>query len=141
MKYSPACTYSMSIHEDAERDLDRLYEVDEDGTATIDVFLQEAASSPAVLDRLLEHRYRSYDPGMDFEVQRWAALWKHYGLWRLKLFDVPGTAASHRVIYAFHGIQRRYYILGIVPRDFDYEPDHAFTRRIVRAYQALGIPT
>lgn len=140
MKYSSAGTYSMSIHEDAERDLDRLYEVDEDGAAAIDVFLQEVASSPEVLDRLLEHRYRSYEPGMDFEVQRWAALWKHFGLWRLRLFDVPDIAASHRIIYAFHGIQRRYYILGIVPRDFDYDPHHPFTQRIVRAYQTLAIP-
>jgi hypothetical protein len=140
MKYSCVGAYSMSIHEDAEKDLDTLYAIDEEGAAGIDVFLEEAASSQKVLDHLLENRYRSYDAGFDFEVRRWESLWKHYGLWRLRLFDVPGVAASYRVIYAFHGKQRRYYILGIVPRDFDYDPKHPFSRRIVNAYQALGIP-
>ena len=140
MKYSPAGSYSMSIHADAEKDLEALYAVDEEGAASIDVFLEEATSSPAVLERLLDHRYRSYETGMDFEVQRWAALWRSFGLWRLRLFDVPGSAASYRIIYAFHGIQRRYYILGIVPRNFDYDPKHPFALRIVDTYQALGIP-
>ena len=140
MKYSRVSAYSMSIHEDAEKDLEALYEVDEKGAAGIDVFLEEAASSQTVLDHLLENRYRSYDAGFDFEVRRWESLWKHYGLWRLRLFGFAGDAASYRVIYAFHGKQRRYYILGIVPRDFDYDPKHHFTQRIVNAYQALGIP-
>jgi len=30
--------------------------------------------------------------------------------------------------------------MGIVPRDFDYDPQHPYTQRIVSAYRELGIP-
>lgn len=139
MKYSLHLPFSLSIHEDAEADLEDLYRVDEDGAALIDAFLQEAAGSQDILDRFTLRNYRSYGNRYDFEVKLWQSLWQKYGLWRIRLFDVPGVAASHRIIYAFHGIQRRYYILGIVPRDFDYDPQHRFTKRIIIAYRELGI--
>lgn len=132
----------MSIHEDAELDLDALYDEDEDGAAAIDVFLDEAASSQDILDRFTVDGYRSYalDSEHDFEVKRWKELWSRLGLLRLRLFGVPGSAGSHRIIYAFHSIERRYYILGIVPREFNYESDHPLSQRIIRAYRDLDIP-
>jgi len=39
MKYSPCGAYSMSIHKDAEADLEALYQLDPEGAAMIDVFL------------------------------------------------------------------------------------------------------
>lgn len=140
MKYSLSAPFSLSIHEDAEADLEDLYQVDEDGAALIDAFLQEAAGSQDMLDRFTIRHYRSYGNTFDFDVKRWQSLWHQYGLWRIRLFAVPGVAASHRIVYAFHGTQRRYYILGIVPRDFDYDPQHPYTQRIVSAYRELGIP-
>jgi hypothetical protein len=139
MKYSPPKRYSISVHPDAERDLDALYETDEDGAAMIAAFLQEAAASQSMLDCFTVKGYRSYT-APEFDIKRWEALWKNYGLWRLRLFDVPGVAASSRIIYAFHPVRRCYHVLGIVPREFNYEPSHSLSRRIVFAYKELDLP-
>lgn len=66
----------MSIHKDAEADLDALYQLDPEGTAMIDVFLEEASASQEILDRFTDDKYRSYDKKLDFEIQRWRGLWK-----------------------------------------------------------------
>lgn len=140
MRYSPPDRYSLSIHEDAEQDIDDLYEIDEEGAAAIDVFLEEAATSQEILDCFTVQDYRSYSDGLEFDITRWKSLWKDCALWRARLFNVPGVAATHRIVYAFHPNERRYYILGIVPRDFDYDHQHPFTKRIVSAYRELGLP-
>lgn len=129
----------LSIHEDAEADLDRLFETDEDGAAAIDAFLEEVAGSQALLDRLTQDHYRTYSPPA-FDVQRWQALWRQCALWRARLYDAPGTAAQHRIIYAFHPGERCIYVLGVVSRDFNYEPSHPFSKRIIRVYKDLGLP-
>lgn len=132
----------MVIHDDAENDLDALYEVDEDGAAEIEVFLDEAIGSQDTLARLTEDHFRSYalDQGQDYDVKRWYELWKTCALWRVRLYDVPGVAANHRIIYAFHPSEQRIYVLGIVARSFDYDPKHPVSERIVAAYRDLDIP-
>lgn len=140
MRYSTPDRLSLSVHKDAENDLDALYDSDEDSAATIDVFLDEASRSQEILDRFTSNDFRSYGSTHDFDVTRWKALWAKYALWRLRLFDVPGAAANCRIIYTFHSVERRYYVLGIVPRDFDYDQSHPITQRIINAYQELDIP-
>lgn len=140
MRYS---NYSLTVCAEAEADLEALYEVDEDGAAEIDVFLQEAMDSQDILERLSEIRYyRSYgrDEAPDYEIKRWEALWRSFALLRIKLFDVPAGAASHRLIYAYHPSEQRIYILGIVSRAFDYEPEHPISKRIIAAYRNLDLP-
>lgn len=140
MRYSPSDRYSLSVHELAEEDLDTLYEVDEDGAAAIDVFLEEASSSQEILDRFTVQDFRSYSTDIDYDIKRWQKLWNKFALWRARLFNVPGAAANHRIIYAFHPVERRYYVLGIVPRDFNYDPDHPLSKRIIRTYGELNLP-
>jgi anti-sigma-K factor RskA len=139
MKYFPPDRYSLSIHRDARQDLEQLYATDKDGAATIVTFLQEVAASQNMLENLSIRNHRSYVTP-EFDVKRWEALWKSYGLWRLRLFNVPGVAASSRIIYALHPIERRYYVLGIVPREFDYEPSHPLSQRIINTYKDLDLP-
>ncbi len=140
MRYFAPGQFSLSIHQDAEDDLDALYDTDEDGAAALDVFLQEAAQSQDLLDRFTVNNFRSYDPAHDFDIKRWQALWNTHALWRIRLFDVPGTAARHRIIYTFHPVERRYYVLGIVPREFNYDLGHPIAQRIIAAYEELDIP-
>lgn len=140
MRYSPPDHYSLSVHELAEEDLDALYELDEDGAAAIDVFLEEASSSQEMLDRFTVQDFRSYSTDLDYDIKRWQQLWNRFALWRARLFNVTGAAASHRIIYAFHPVERRYYVLGIVPRDFNYDPDHPLSKRIIRTYGELNLP-
>lgn len=130
----------MSVCEDAEADLDALYANDEDSAALIDVFLQEAAASQEMLDRFTCQGYRNYGGDFDFDIKRWEKLWSSHALWRARLFYIENGAANYRIIYAFHPGERRYYILGIVPREFDYEPSHPLSQRIVACYNELGIP-
>jgi anti-sigma-K factor RskA len=138
MRYSPL-RYSLSIHEDAERDLEALWEIEEESAAIMDAFIGEAAGSQEILNRFTEESYvdHVHDPG--FDIKRWQALWKKYPLWRIRLFNVPIVASAFRIVFTFHPRELRYYILGIVPRDFNYEPIHPLTKRIIRACNELGI--
>lgn len=58
MRYSPGRTYSIALHEDAEADLDRIYEEDENVAADIEVFLEEAKNNQEILDNLTRNGYR-----------------------------------------------------------------------------------
>ncbi|MDR1164141.1 MAG: hypothetical protein LBM17_09990 [Candidatus Accumulibacter sp.] len=131
--------YSLSIHEDAERDLDALWEEDEESVAIIEMFLEEVEGSQELLERFTDNSYADHlhDPG--FDIKRWRVMWKDYPLWRLRLFNVPMGAALRRIVYTFHPKERRYYVLGIVPRDFDYDPSHPLSKRIVRVCAELGL--
>ncbi len=52
MRYSSSRTYSLALHADAEADLNRIYEEDEDAAADIEVFLEEAKNNQETLDNL-----------------------------------------------------------------------------------------
>lgn len=132
----------MNVANDAWNDLDALYEVDEAAAYAIDVFLEEAADSQVILERLAEiQHYRSYalEGDWDYDIKRWVELWSRYALLRVRLYDVPGEAASYRIIYAFHPFERRIYILGIVARTFDYDPEHPISKRIIAVYRSLDL--
>jgi hypothetical protein len=40
-------------------------------------------------------------------------------------------------VYAFIPGEQRHHVLGILPRDFNYEADHELTKRILTAYENL----
>ena len=60
--------------------------------------------------------------------------------WRLKLLWVGNETAKYWVVYAFHPGEFRYYVLGILHRDFDYDLKHSRSKKIFAAYDALDIP-
>jgi hypothetical protein len=62
-------------------------------------------------------------------------------LWRLKHWDLEGQGKRYRVVYALDPRVSRYYVLGVFPREFNYESKDARTRRVIAAYESLGIPT
>jgi len=140
MRYSLGRIYSLVIHEDAEADLKRIYEEDEDAGADIEVFLDEAKSNQRTLDNLTRRNYVEYGE-WPFDVKEWEKAKRlKYILWRIRLLWLSGTAARYRVVYAFHPVEYRYYILGIVNRDFNYEPQHERSKKIFALYDALNIP-
>lgn len=59
MRYSTPL-YSIVVHQDAEMDLDAIYEVDEDAGADIDVFLDEAAADQVILENLSRNGHVEY---------------------------------------------------------------------------------
>lgn len=140
MRYYRNRTYSLVLHEDAEIDLDRIYEVDEDAAADIEVFLEEAQNNQETLDNLTRNGYVQYGD-WPYEVKEWIeAKRSRYNLWRVRLLWLEGAAAGYRIVYAFHPIQFRYYVLGIVERNFNYDPAHERTKQIIAAYDALDLP-
>jgi len=140
MRYSPSRTYSLALHNDAEADLDRIYEEDEDAGADIEVFLEEAKNNQETLDNLTRKGYVQYGD-CPFDVNEWEKAKRlKYILWRIRLLWLEGSAAKYRIVYAFHPIEYRYYILGIVERNFNYDLNHERSKQILAAYNALNIP-
>ena len=140
MRYSPGRTYSLALHNDAEADLDRIYEEDEDAGADIEVFLEEAKNNQETLDNLTRNGYVQYGD-CPFDVREWERAKRlKYILWRIRLLWLEGTAAKYRIVYAFHPVEYRYYILGIVERNFNYDLNHERSKQILSAYNALNIP-
>lgn len=140
MRYSSGRTYSLALHSEAEADLDRIYKEDEDVGADIEAFLEEAKNNQATLDNLTRKNYVAYGE-WHFDVKEWEAAKRlKYILWRVRLLWLKGSAAKYRIVYAFHPGEFRYYILGIVNRDFKYDLQHERSKQILAAYDALNIP-
>ena len=142
MRYSSGRTYSLALHADAEADLDRIYEEDEDAGADIEVFLEEAKNNQVTLDNLTRRKYVEYGE-WPYSVDEWQETKSpryKYNLWRIRLLWLVGSAAKYRIVYAFHPIEYRYYVLGIVDRNFEYDPKNERSKQIFAAYDALNIP-
>ena len=140
MRYSSGRTYSLALHNDAEADLDRIYEEDENVGADIEAFLEEAKNNQVTLDNFTRRKYVEYGE-WPFSVDEWQeAKQSKYNLWRVRLLWLTGSAAKYRIVYAFHPVEFRYYILGIVNRDFKYDLQHERSKQILAAYDALNIP-
>lgn len=140
MGYLSGRAYSIAWHPDAKADLERIREVDENTAADIEVFFEEVRDNQLTLDNLTRNGYVQHGD-VPFDISEWGeARRKKYNLWRLKFLFVKGLAAKYRIIYAFHGIQYRYYVLGIVERNFDYNIHHERSKQILAAYDSLDIP-
>ena len=140
MKYYSSGSYSIALHDHAVTDLDDIYDVDEDAAADIEAFLEEAKCNQITLDNLSRNGYIHYGE-LPFDVKEWARAKRiKLNLWRVRLLYLEGEAAKYRIIYAFHPVEFRYYVLGIVNRDFNYDLSHPTTKRILAAYEDLDIP-
>lgn len=125
------------VHNDARDDLEKLWDVEPVAAARIAVLLEELEGDSDLLDRLTQHDFGAYHTE-DFHVSKWQEQWrKGKDLWRLKVWDLEDKGLRYRVVYAFMPRQKDYYVLGIVQRDFNYEPNHELTRRILAAYENL----
>jgi hypothetical protein len=132
--------YSIVIHEDAEADLDALWEIDEDSTADIEALLEQAACDQKLLDTLTARDFGS-GRSEEFHVEKWFEQQrKGRNLWRLKIWDLEDRGIRYRIIYALDPRISRYHVLGVVQRDFNYDERDARTQRILAAYDELGIP-
>ncbi len=125
------------IHDDAEDDLERLWESEPTAAAQIGVLLEELEGNPDLLDRLTQQDFGAYELE-DFHVSKWQEQQRQgRNLWRLKIWDLEKMGIRYRVVYAFMPRQQDYSVLGIVPRKFDYDASHELTRRIIAAYENL----
>jgi hypothetical protein len=141
MRYSTKQVgYSIALHDDAIDDINKIYLIDEDAAADIEVFLEEAKLNQKTLDSLTVNNYVNHeDP--PFDVKELIELKRHkYIVWRVRLLWLDSNARNYRIIYAFNPTEMRYYILGVVPREFNYDIKNEITKRIIAAYGKLGLP-
>jgi hypothetical protein len=125
------------VHEDARADLEALWNEAPQAAARVAVLLQELEGSQDLLDRLTQHDFGCYGSA-SFHVSKWAEQWKQgRDLWRLKVWDLEDKGLRYRIVYAFMPGKSHYHVLGILPRDFNYDASHPLTRRILAAYESL----
>ena len=128
---------TLKLHSDARSDLESIYREDRAASARLLAMLQQIAADPDLMDRLTQHDYGAYET-QTFHVSRWQGQWqKGKNLWRLKNWDLEAQGLRYRVIYAFRPRQQEHIILGIVPRDFNYDSNHPVSQRIFTAYDHL----
>ena len=125
------------IHDDAKQDLSKLWDKDPGATGRILAFLEQLEGDADLLDRLTQHDF-GVSGTHDFHISKWYQQWNRgKDLWRLKLWDLEDKGLRYRIIYAFIPRQKNYHILAIAPREFNYDPEHPITKRILSAYEGL----
>lgn len=127
------------IHRDAASDLESVRSADAVAAARIVALLQQLKADPDLLDRLTQDGFDSrYQHG--FQVGSFQSQQRQkQNLWRLKVWDLCDRLIPYRVVYAFDQKGYRHIVLGIVHRNFGYDAADPRTRRIVAAYERLGI--
>jgi hypothetical protein len=123
----------------AQSDVDRYKRNHRRAMARILTRLEEISVDPSLLSKLLTPGYGG-DRWVDvFYVGDWAEQ-RRLGrdLRYLKVWEIENRGEKFRVIYAHNPRTDIVHILGIAPREFDYDPDHEFTKRVVADYDKLG---
>lgn len=124
---------ALFVHEDAEADLEALWNQEPQTAASVLALLEQLEGDPDLLDRLTQHDYGACGTA-DFHVSKWFAQWnKGRDLWRLKIWDLEDRRLHYRVVYAFVPKKNHYHILAIAPREFNYDHRHHLTQRILDA--------
>lgn len=132
--------YSVVVHDDAEKEIETLWETDEDTAAYIEAFLEEIQNDQRILDSLTIKGHVDC-PTVNFDVEEiLSQKKKKRNLWRIKIWEIENRDGKLRIIYAFHPKELRYYILGITPRDIDYDERSPRFAKIISSYEKLGIP-
>ncbi len=131
--------YRLFIHEDAERDLEALWDTEPFAAARIAALLEGIGADQDLMDRLTQHDYGAYATA-PFHVSRWQSQWNRgKDLWRLKDWDLEAQGLQYRIPYAYMRGKQHYHVLGVLHRgqvNYD-DPNHPITRRILRAYDEL----
>jgi mRNA-degrading endonuclease RelE of RelBE toxin-antitoxin system len=139
MGYSTNAYYTLVIHEDAYKDLDSIFEVDEDTGGEIVALLELLRSNQDLLDRLTQRGFQNYGVP-HFTVDEWQeARRSKFNLWRIRQLS-SADAGQYRIIYAFHPQELRYFVLAILNRNFVYDTSIQRVKRIFDLYDACNIP-
>ena len=101
--------------------------------------LQQLQNDPKLADKLLDRTFQEQH-GIKFDVKKFQELWKAgYDIWRLKALDLGVSGPQYRVLYAYDTKASCFYVLAVVERSFNYDPNHEITCRVRRTYEELGL--
>lgn len=139
MGYFSPNGYSLIIHDDAEKDLDAIFEENEDAAAVLVALLELLKVNQDLLDRLTQRGFVNYG-APHFNVDEWQETRKtKYNLWRIRELS-SADAAGYRIVYAYHPQELKYYVFAILEREFVYDSTNPRVARIFEIYDAYNIP-
>lgn len=126
--------------EEANAELDALYDQDEDAAALFDLLLQELDANDHVRDLLFRPANHfnftpPFDVGRVGEAQK---LGKN--VYRIKVRNEAGQFVPWRMLLGFHAQIDVFYVLSVLPRDHAYDTGHESFRQALSRYERLGIP-
>ena len=125
------------FHRDAKSDLFQLAQSVPKLAARLTALMQEIRSDTELLEMLTLHNFGSDEREL-FHVSHWEEHWhKGKDIWRLKFWELENQGIPYRVIYALKRGTGDHYVLAVAHRDFNYDPNHPTTQRILRAYEEL----
>ena len=125
--------YKLALHSSAKDiDIAELWATKPIVAAKVVAMLEFIQDDQNLLDSLTVHDF-GHDQTAAIHVSKWQQFWnRNIDLWRFKIWDLEKLGLQYRVIYFYHLRERCYYVLAIVHRDFDYDPQHPITKRILR---------
>lgn len=128
--------YKLAIHKSASSDIEAL--ATQPATVPVAAKMLELArelrANPRLLANLLDHGRST----QEIDVSKFQMFWRQgKDLWRLKLWDLEDAGLRYRIIYAYEISSHCFHILAVVHRDFDYDPTHLVTQRILNDYAEL----
>lgn len=141
MYNDPGIDYRLSWVAGVQEDMDALDEIEPAHADLLDALFEQLENDRGFRECLSENRYQRLNPRLETAPIEWA---KEHGLNinYLKLWDDDGALVSRRVIYAVDHSpnNRRLVILGLMPRDVDYDFDSSFGQRILNDYERRNVP-
>ncbi|MGD9878554.1 MAG: hypothetical protein AB7U95_00310 [Reyranella sp.] len=138
---SRGIVYSLVIARAALQDLADIGRSDPDTEDLILTLLQEANGSQTILESLT---VKDFGLARDqaYHVDVWVAQQQQgRNLWRLKIWDLEDLGIRYRIVYALDPRISRYFVLAVLPRDFDYDERHPRVQQLLATYDGLGIPS
>jgi hypothetical protein len=132
--------FKLAFDRGANADLAGIWKTDPESAGVLQATLQQITADQRLLDSLTIKDFGAHRTEA-IHVDQWAEQQRHgRNLWRLKHWELEGKGRRYRVVYALDPRVSRYYVLGIFTRDFNYDPTDARTKRVIAAYDKLGIP-
>lgn len=126
------------IHPDAKQDLTVMMRSGEQSSvAAILAVIEQINADEDLFDRLTQTGFGVR--GVDlFNIHRWEEMWRlGENLWRMRLWSMEDFGVNRRIIYAFLPKEHSCFVVGVVPRSFDYALNHTLSQRIKRACEQL----
>lgn len=135
--------YILNLCSALEDDIDALYEANQEQAALWDELIDELFGSARLREELTMHNgYNHVQPHFD-TVPVGVYLKLGFNVSRLKLYRPGGRGPfPHRLLYTVHHTlpNGAIWLLGLMPRHGNYEPQDLLGTRIRHDYDSLGIP-
>ncbi|MBP5948221.1 MULTISPECIES: hypothetical protein [unclassified Pseudomonas] len=134
--------YELIVGDDATGDLEEILEENAPAAYRLGVFLQELGCDQDLLEKLSWDQYggKPHLPelGATFSVSKVYSLYRTgKNIWRLRDFELSKEGFEYRIIYAYIPSKDLYFVLAVVERAFNYDPNHPVTQRVLDAYKQL----